>query len=85
MDIQLYMTTSQGSVFHTDIIFKNCTINMEGRVLSANFIQLEILGWNIILGIDWLAKHKVNIDYEKKLITSSTPEAKRVGLKGNAC
>jgi len=47
-------------------------------------VQLEIQGWDIILGMDWLAKHKVIIDCEKKLITFSTPKGERMELKGNS-
>ena len=44
MDKQLYVPTPLGSVYYTDIIFKNCAINVEGRVLPADLVQLEIQG-----------------------------------------
>jgi len=52
IDIQLYMTTPLGFAYHTDIIFKNCAINVEGKILSADLVQLEIQGWDIILRMD---------------------------------
>jgi len=33
--------------------------------------------------MDWLVKHKVTIDCEKKLITFSISKGERVELKGN--
>ena len=33
--------------------------------------------------MDWLAKQKVTIDCEKKLITFSTPEGERMEFKGS--
>ena len=83
MDIQLYVNTALGFVCHTNIIFKNCAINVEGRILSVDLVQVEIEGWDIISGMDWLAKYKVTIDSEKKLITFSAPEGERVEFKGN--
>jgi len=54
MDTRLCLATLLGSIYHTDIIFKNCAIRVEERVLSADLAQLEIQGWDIILGMDWL-------------------------------
>jgi len=52
MDVQLYVTTPLGSTYYTNIVFKSCTIKLEGRVLPADLIQLDIQGWDIILGMD---------------------------------
>jgi len=46
-------------------------------------VHLELQGCDIILEIDWLAKYKVTIDCEKKLITFSTPEGERLEFGGN--
>ena len=35
---------------------------------------LEIQGYDVILGMDWLAKHKATIDCEQKLLTLITLE-----------
>jgi len=36
------MTTPLGSVYHTDIIFKNFAINVNGGILSVDVVQLQI-------------------------------------------
>jgi len=83
MDVQLYVTTPLGSTHYTDVVFKNCTIQLEGRVLPVDLVQLDIQGWDVILEMDWLTKHKVTIDCEKKLVTLSTPEGERMTFKGS--
>ena len=85
VDIQLYVTTPSGTIYHTELIIRDCAVNVEGKTLSANFVQVEMQRWDIILGMDWLAKHKVTTDCEKKLITFSTPKGKRMEFKGNGC
>ena len=77
-DIQLYVTTPLGNIYHTDVVLRDCAFNVDGRTLPANLVQLEIQGWDVILGMDWLAKHKVAIDCEKKLIAFWTPEGERM-------
>jgi len=44
MDVQLYVTTPLGSTHYTDLVFKDCAIQLEGRVLSADLVQLDIQG-----------------------------------------
>jgi len=52
MNVQLYVTTPLGSTYYTDVIFRNCAIQLEGRTLPTNLIQLDIQGWDVILGMD---------------------------------
>jgi hypothetical protein len=43
-----------------------------------NLIVLESKGTDVILGIDWLSKHKVLIDCTKKSIELTTPVGKEL-------
>jgi hypothetical protein len=45
---------------------------------SARFIVLESKGIDIILGMDWLSKHKVLIDCTKKFVKLTTPDGKEL-------
>jgi len=40
MDVQLYVTTPLVSTYHTDVVFKDCAVNLEGKILPANLVQL---------------------------------------------
>jgi hypothetical protein len=44
----------------------------------ANLIVLESKGIDVILGMDWLSKHKVLIDCAKKSVKLTVPEGKRM-------
>ena len=46
-----------------------CHISIYGRVLSINLVVLPMISYDVILGIDWLAKHLVIIDYAQKQVT----------------
>jgi hypothetical protein len=39
---------------------------------------LESKGIDVILGMDWLSKHNVLIDYAKKFVKMTTPEGKEM-------
>jgi len=40
-------------------------------------------GWDVILGMDWLTRHKVTIGCERKLVTFLAPDGERVTFKGS--
>ena len=44
-------------------IFKGCKILIEGVVLKANLIPLEMYDFDVILGMNWLSTHQASVDY----------------------
>jgi hypothetical protein len=53
-------------------------LKIRGVDFVANFIVLESKGIDVILGIDWLSKHKVLIIYAKKSIKLTTSDGKEM-------
>ena len=47
---------------------KNCPIVIHDRKFSADLISLHFREFYLILGMDWLSKHKAILDCEKKTI-----------------
>jgi hypothetical protein len=43
-----------------------------------NLIVLESKGIDMILGMDWLSKHKVHINCTKKSVKLTTPDGKQL-------
>ena len=50
MDIQLYVITPLGTNYHTDLIIRDYAVKVERRTLPVVLVQLEIQGWDDILG-----------------------------------
>jgi hypothetical protein len=53
-------------------------LKIRGVDFVANLIVLELKGINIILGMDWLSKHKVLIDCAKKYVKLTIPDGKEL-------
>jgi hypothetical protein len=53
-------------------------LKITGVDFVANLIVLESKGIDIILGMDWLSKHKVLIDSTKKSVKWTTPDGKEL-------
>jgi len=81
LDAQLCVTTPIGSMYRSDLVARNCTINIGGRLFLADLILLGIHGYDIILGIDWLTKYQAIIDCKQKTLVVVTPEGERFTYK----
>jgi hypothetical protein len=55
-------------------------LKIRGVDFVTNLIVLESKGIDIILGMDWLSKHKVLIDYTKKSVKLTTPDGKELEI-----
>jgi hypothetical protein len=53
-------------------------LKIKGVDFVANLIVLELKGIDVILGMDWVSKHKVLIDYARKSIKLTTPDGKEL-------
>ena len=57
----------------TEKVCRNCDVEIKGRKFPADLILLAINGYDVILGMDWLAQHYVQIDCKTKNFSLNTP------------
>jgi len=62
---------------------ENCPIDIEDRVLPANLAMFQMLGFDIILGMDCLSKHYANIDCRKKEVIFLSPNEEEFKFCGS--
>ena len=58
----------------TNLVYPSCLISIGDHEFLADLILLEIQGFDIILGMDWLSSHHASIDCYKKIITFCIPD-----------
>ncbi|XP_057952396.1 uncharacterized protein LOC131146673 [Malania oleifera] len=69
MDVCLSVATLTGVVVVCRRILRDCPINIQGSLLPANLVVLDMYGFEVILGMDWLAANYASIDcYKKELV-----------------
>jgi hypothetical protein len=61
----IIISTPTGNVVTCRKFIENCPIVIGDRVLPANLVVFQMLGFDVILGMDWLSKHYANIDCRK--------------------
>jgi hypothetical protein len=72
------IVSSPGGDMPTRQLCPKVNLKIRGVDFVANLIVLESKGIDIILGMDWLGKHKVLIDCAKKSATLTTPDGKEL-------
>jgi len=82
MDVQLCVTTPIGSMYQSELIARDYSIIIQGKTFLANLILLRIQGYDVILGMDWLAKYCATIDCKQKTLVVSTLEEERLVYTG---
>ena len=66
---KLVVNSPLGELILRTSVFKGCKILLEVVVLKANLILLEMIDFDVILGMDWLSSHRVSMDcFTKKIV-----------------
>ena len=63
------------------MICRGCEIKLGDRVMLVDLMMLNIHGFDVILGMDWLVTNRVSLDCYTKIITFSLPEPYIVRLR----
>jgi hypothetical protein len=72
------IVSSSGGDMPTRQLCPKVNLKIRGVDFVANLNVLESKGIDVILGMDWLSKYKVLIDYAKKSVNVTTPEGKEM-------
>ena len=82
------MALQSVEILFSSYLLCNVPIIIIGRELSVDLVILEMVDYDIILGIDFLGKYKATIKYKTKMVSFNPPIeeqfefiAKRAGAK----
>ena len=64
----MHVTSPLRHSVNVNRVYKNCPIIIHDREFSADLIALPFREFNLILGMDWLSKHRAIIDCDKKTV-----------------
>nr|XP_011466845.1 PREDICTED: uncharacterized protein LOC105352182 [Fragaria vesca subsp. vesca] len=73
-----YVFLPSGDVFKIDWVFRSCEVLVEGYNLEANLIPLEMIDFDVILGMDFLEAHQALVDCFQKIVVFRSPEKRRL-------
>ena len=69
----LSIATPLSDELEINIVFSTYLVLVEGRELLADLVLLDVIDFDVILGMDWLAQHYTTLDYRKKEVIFRIP------------
>ena len=87
MEIPLSIAMPLSDSLDTDVVLLGCPVLIEGRELPADLVLLDVIDFDVILGMDWLSQHYAMADCRRKEVIfriSNDEEFKFVGNRSSA-
>ncbi|KAL0548854.1 hypothetical protein IC582_013330 [Cucumis melo] len=78
----LSVSTPSGECMLSREKVKACQIEIAGHVIEVTLIVLDMLDFDVILGMDWLAANHASIDCSRKEVTFNPPSMASFKVKG---
>ena len=69
----LSVATPLSDELETDVFFLTCPVLAEDREWLTEFVLLDVINYDEILGIDWLTQHYASLDCYEKVVISNFP------------
>ena len=74
----LYVSSPLGTRLSVDLICRGCKLEISGILLTMDLRVMDMLEFDVILGMDWLTAYRVIIDCERRRVTTYTKDGIRV-------
>ena len=78
----LFVTSPLGHSVKVNCVYKNCPLMVHDREFSVDLIALPFHEFDLILGMDWLSKHRAIVDCDKKIVLLKCPDLSEVIIQG---
>ncbi|WMV45510.1 hypothetical protein MTR67_038895, partial [Solanum verrucosum] len=65
-------------------VYKNCIVTVSQKVNSADLVDLEMVDFDIILGMDWLHSYYASIDCRTRIVRFQFPDEPILERKGSS-
>ena len=81
-EYDILVTNPLGHDVIVNRVYRDCPIRIREYEFSRDLIELSFREFDMILGMDWLSRHQVVVDYRMKRVTLRTSSGKEVTFIG---
>ena len=78
----MHVTSPQGHSVKVNQVYTNCPLVIHDKEFSVDLIALPFHEFDLILGTDWLSKHRAIVDCDKKTIVLKCSDLSEVTIHG---
>ena len=78
----LLVTSPLGHSVRVNHVYKNCPLLVHDREFLVDLIAFPFHEFDLILGMDWLSKHRAIVDCDKKIVMLKCFDLSEVTVQG---
>ena len=79
----LYVSSPLWIRVRIGMICRGCELEISGTLLTVDLRIMDMLEFDVILGMDWMTDYRIVIDCERRRVTAYTQDGTRVVFKGD--
>ena len=79
---EMHVTSPLGHSVSVNSVYRNCPIVIQAREFLADLITLPFREFDLILGMDWLTKHRAIVDCGQKTVVLRCSDQSEVMVQG---
>ncbi|GKF78375.1 putative reverse transcriptase domain-containing protein [Tanacetum coccineum] len=68
LDTSYVVELADGRTSETNIVLRGCTLGLLGHPFDIDLMPIELGSFNVIIGLDWLAKYHALIICDEKVV-----------------
>ena len=76
------MVTPVGDNLLEKSVYCSCDVYIEGKVLLTNLVVIDVVDFDVILGLDWLSFHLATLKCYNKVVEFETHEEATFSFQG---
>ncbi|GJS75138.1 putative reverse transcriptase domain-containing protein [Tanacetum coccineum] len=84
LDTSYAVELADGRILETNVILRGCTLGLLGQPFDIDLMPVELGSFDVIIGMDWLAKYHVVIVCDKKIVRIPYGDELLI-IEGDAC
>ena len=79
----MHVSSPLGTRVSVDLICRGCDLEISRILLTVDLTVMNMMEFDVILGMDWLMTHRVIIDFEHRRVTAYIQDGDRVTFLGD--
>ncbi|GJQ95569.1 putative ribonuclease H-like domain-containing protein [Tanacetum coccineum] len=68
LDVSYVVELADGRISENNIVLRGCTLGLLGHPFNIDLMPVELVSFDVIIGMDWLANHHAVIVYDEKIM-----------------
>jgi predicted aspartyl protease len=71
-----YMIATSGGKISSNQIYRKVPIQMGSNLIKIDLLLLDLEGMDVLLGMDWMTRHRVLLDISSRAVEIDSPDQK---------